>query len=146
MIPTTSRNKCDHGKSSGSLDNRKFPTMAASTRDKCEPSAKASTTFLICLLPKSHLKRIPHLQQMAECIINCRPLTKANGEDGLPPLRPIDLTVGALQPRIDCAFPFLSFPRYELRRGHRYTQKITEMWWERWLKLYVTKLQARQKW
>ena len=84
--------------------------------------------------------------KMAEYVINCRPLTKANSEDGLPPLRPIDLMVGALQPREDYAFPVFSCPRDELRRGLRYTQRITEMWWERWLKLYIGMLQGRQKW
>ena len=75
--------------------------------------------------------------KMAEYVINCRPLTKANSEDGLSPPRPIYLMIGALQPREDRAFPVFSCPRDELRRGHRYTQKITEMWWERWLKLCI---------
>ena len=59
--------------------------------------------------------------KMAEYFINCRPLTKSTSDNGLPPLRPIDLMVGAMEPRRDCASPCLSLPQDELRRGHRFT-------------------------
>ena len=84
--------------------------------------------------------------KMAEYIINCRPLTKSPSDDGLPPLRPIDLMVGALDPRKNCAPPATSSPRDELRRGHRFTKRIAELWWDRWLKTYVSELQQRKKW
>ena len=84
--------------------------------------------------------------KMAEYIINCRPLTKSPSDDGLPPLRPIDLMVGALDPRKNCAPPATSSPKDELRRGHRFTRRITELWWDRWLKTYVSELQERKKW
>ena len=84
--------------------------------------------------------------KMAEYIINCRPLTKSPSDDGLPPPRPIDLMVGALDPRKNCAPPATSSPRDELRRGHRFTKRIAELWWDRWLKTYVSELQQRKKW
>ena len=84
--------------------------------------------------------------KMAEYIINCRPLTKSPSDDGLPPLRPIDLMVGALDPRKNCAPPATSSPRDELRRGRRFTKRIAELWWDRWLKTYVSELQQRKKW
>ena len=84
--------------------------------------------------------------KMAEYIINCRPLTKSPSDDGLPPLRPINLMVEALDPRKNCAPPATSSPRDELRRGHRFTKRIAELWWDRWLKTYVSELQQRKKW
>ena len=84
--------------------------------------------------------------KMAEYIINCRPLTKSPSDDGLPPLRPIDLMVGAMEPRRDCAPPCLSVPQDELRRGYRFTKRIAELWWERWCKIYLSGLQERKKW
>ena len=84
--------------------------------------------------------------KMAEYVINCRPLTKLVSDDGLPPLRPIDLMVGALEPRDNCSYPSISSPNDELRRGYRYTQRIVQLWWDRWYKLYLSTLQKRQKW
>ena len=84
--------------------------------------------------------------KMAEYIINCRPLTKSPSNDGLPPLRPIDLMVGAMEPRRDCTPPCLSVPQDELHRGHRFTKRIAELWWERWCKIYLSGLQERKKW
>ena len=60
-------------------------------------------------------------------------------------LRPIDLMVGAMEPRRDCAPPCLSVPQDELRRGHRFTKRIAELW-ERWCKIYLSGLQERKKW
>ena len=34
----------------------------------------------------------------AEYVMNCRPITKSPSSDGLPPLRPRDLIIGALEP------------------------------------------------
>jgi len=84
--------------------------------------------------------------KIAEYIINCRPLAHSISEDGLPPLRPIDLMVGALEPTTECSFPTSSSPTDELRRGHRYTQRIADLWWDNWMRLYVSHLQGRQKW
>ena len=42
--------------------------------------------------------------------MNCRPITKSQSADGLPPLRPIDLMVGALDPTFFCAYPYCSTP------------------------------------
>ena len=69
--------------------------------------------------------------KMAEYIMNCRPLTRSVSDDGLPPLRPIDLTIGELEPRNDCHPPSLSSPWDEFRHGYRFTKKISELWWER---------------
>ena len=69
--------------------------------------------------------------KMVEYINNCRPLTRSVFEDGLPPLRPIDLMVGALDPTTECSYPLVTEPGDELCRGHRYTKKIAELWWER---------------
>ena len=84
--------------------------------------------------------------KMAEYIMNCRPLTKSVSDDGLPPLRPIDLMIGVLEPRNDCHPPSLSSPRDEFRHGYRFTKKISELWWERWCRIYVSSLQERKKW
>ena len=83
--------------------------------------------------------------KLAEYIMNCRPLTKPD-DDGLPPLRPIDLMVGALEPSYDYIYPCVSRPRDELRKGHRYTQQIAQLWWDRWVNVYTVMLQERQKW
>ena len=40
--------------------------------------------------------------KMVEYLINCRPRTRSVSEDGLPPLRPINLMVGALEPTTEC--------------------------------------------
>ena len=74
----------------------------------------------------------------------CRPLTRSVSEDGLPPLKPIDLMVGALKLTTGCSYPRITKPEDELRRGHRYTKKIAEIWWDRWLQLYLSTMQARQ--
>ena len=66
--------------------------------------------------------------RMAEYVINCRPLSKSCSEYGLPLLRPIDLMVGTLEPshKKSCFKPFTASD--ELRRGHRFSQRITELW------------------
>ena len=56
--------------------------------------------------------------KLAEYIVNCRPLSKSPSDDGLPPLRPIDLMVDALDPRDDCTYPIATQPKDVLRRGH----------------------------
>ena len=86
------------------------------------------------------------ISKMAEYVVNCRPLTKSPSDDGLPPLRPIDLMVGSLDPQDGCSYPTITAPADALKRGHRYTQRIASVWWDKWLKLYVTNLQERQKW
>ena len=67
-------------------------------------------------------------------------------DDGLPPLRSIDLMVGALKPSHDCIYPCVSCPRDELRKGHCYTQQIAQLWWDQWVIVYTVMLQKRQKW
>ena len=59
--------------------------------------------------------------KMAEYVINCRPLAKSCSEDGLPPLRPIDLMVGALEPSEKSIYPKPFTASDELRRGHRFS-------------------------
>ena len=54
--------------------------------------------------------------KMAEYIVNCRPLSKSQSKDGLPPLRPIDLMVGALDPTSNCFYPHCSSPQDLLRQ------------------------------
>ena len=73
--------------------------------------------------------------KLAEYIMNCRPLTKPD-DDGLPPLRLIDLMVGALELSYDYIYPCVSRPRDVLRKGHRYTQQIAQLWWDRWVNVY----------
>ena len=77
-----------------------------------------------------------------EYIINCRLLTQSLSKDKLPSLRPIDLIVGALKLTTECSYPHITEPGNELRRGHRYTKKVAEMWWDRRLQLYLSMLQA----
>ena len=54
--------------------------------------------------------------------------------------------VGALDPTFYCAYPYCSTPHDMLRRGYRYTQRIVELRWDQWFKLYLHTLQRRQKW
>ena len=49
---------------------------------------------------------------------SARPLIRSVFEDELPPLRPIDLMVGALEPTTECSYPRITEPSDELRREH----------------------------
>ena len=119
----------------GGIYERQIRTMKQALRGFSEVLTKSPTDdeFLTCA-------------KMAEYVMNCRPITKSQSADGLPPLRPIDLMVGALDPTFYCAYPYCSTPHDMLRRGHRYTQRIVELWWDQWFKLYLHTLQRHQKW
>jgi len=94
---------------------------------------------------KSDRGRIFDNMQNGRVYCELSPLTKSPSNDGLPPLRPIDLMVGSLEPLQDPMYPSLSSPGDSLRRGHRLTLRIIELWWDKWLKLYLHHLQERQK-
>ena len=82
----------------------------------------------------------------AEFVMNCRPLTKSPSSDGLPPLRPRDLIIGALEPTDVCGPPSLSNSADALRRGHLRSRRISELWWDRWIAEYLPSMQKRSKW
>ena len=54
--------------------------------------------------------------------------------------------VVALKPGHDYIYPCVSRPLEKLRKGHCYTQQITQLWWDRWVNVYTVMLQERQKW
>ena len=98
------------------------------------------------------IQRVPTLDELetsfadAEYVMNCRPLTKSPSSDGLPPLRPRDLMVGALDPADVCGPPALSEPGDILHRGHQRSRRISELWWDRWIAEYLPSMQRRSKW
>ena len=51
-------------------------------------------------------------------------LTRSVYEDRLPPLKSIDLMVGALEPIAEGLYSRIMGAGDELRRGHQYTKKI----------------------
>ena len=78
--------------------------------------------------------------------MNCLPLGRHSGdEDSLQPLRPIDLIVGFCAPGNEGASLYQFASRDEFRKGYVYTQKIADLWWNRWLSTYLPSLQRRQK-
>ena len=82
----------------------------------------------------------------AEYIMNCRPLTKHFSIDTLVPLRPIDLMVGVLPPCNEEETSYVSTLGDRLRKGYKFTQRIADLWWERWVREYINILQKRSKW
>ena len=82
----------------------------------------------------------------SEYIMNTRPLIKHVSKESIVPLRPIDHMVGVIPPCNAEESTHLSSPGDRLRKGYRFTQKIADMWWERWLREYLITLQKRSKW
>ena len=82
----------------------------------------------------------------AEYVINCRPLTRHFSSDNLVPLRPIDLMVGVLPPVNEEEISSISRHGDRLRKGYKFTQRIADLWWDRWLREYLDILQKRCKW
>ena len=80
----------------------------------------------------------------AEYMMNLRPLVKSEDPCSLPPLTPISLMTGYY-----AESPIPVRPSQEgdvIRRGYKFTQRIADLWWNRWIREYVPLLQARQKW
>ena len=75
---------------------------------------------------------------------NLRPLVKSEDPCSLPPLTPIALMTGYYAQSPVPVRP--SEERDVLRRGFKFTQRIADLWWKRWLREYIPLLQARQKW
>ena len=82
----------------------------------------------------------------AEFIMNTRPLTKHFSSDSMVPLRPIDLMIGVIPPSSQEESDYISSPGDRLRKGYKYTQRIADVWWERWIREYMVTLQKRSKW
>ena len=83
----------------------------------------------------------------AEYIMNCRPIGKQYvDEDDIQPLRPLDLMTGYMEPQDDPLPMWEANPIDKLRRGHKFTRRLAQEWWERWLRRYPQKLQERHKW
>ena len=53
--------------------------------------------------------------------------------------------VGALDPRDDCTYPIATQLKDVLRRGHLFSQRLAQLWWEKWYLLYVFILRYRKK-
>ena len=86
--------------------------------------------------------------RQAEYIMNCRPMGKFVGnQDDVKALRPIDLITGYLDPSDSDLLPNETTNiRDKLRRGHQYTRRLAQEWWQRWTNRYLYSLQERQKW
>ena len=86
--------------------------------------------------------------RQAEYIMNCRPMGKFVGnQDDVKALRPIDLITGYLDPSDSYLLPNETTNiRDKLRRGHQYTRRLAQEWWQRWTNRYLYSLQERQKW
>ena len=54
--------------------------------------------------------------------------------------------VGVLEPVDVCGPPTLSSPGDILRRGHKRSRRISELFWERWIAEYLPMMQQRPKW
>ena len=50
--------------------------------------------------------------------------------------------VVALKPSHDYIYPCVSRPRNELRKGHRYTQQIAQLWRDRWVNIVLAYCRA----
>ena len=79
----------------------------------------------------------------AEFIMNTRPLARCGDRERLPPLTPLALMTGKCEgePLND-----ISNDRDTLRRRYKYTQRIADLWWRRWIQEYIPLLQQRSKW
>ena len=81
-----------------------------------------------------------------ETVINSRPLTTVSSDPkDLDPLTPSNVLTGKLSVILP---PPGSFQREDiyLRRRWRKVQYLTDLFWSRWRKEYLTNLQARSKW
>ena len=79
--------------------------------------------------------------------MNCRPLGKhRSDEEDIQPLRPLDLIMGYMEANDDPLPTWDTEPKDKLKRGHMYTCRLSQEWWERWLRRYPLQLQQRQKW
>ena len=83
----------------------------------------------------------------AEYNLNCRLLGRyGSDEDDIEALRPLDLMTGFLEPDHETCLPCGAKFGDKFRRGRKYTYRLAEEWWERWLRRYPSVLQERQKW
>lgn len=79
----------------------------------------------------------------AEFMMNTRPLAKSGDMERLPPLTPLALMTGKCEGE---SFHTESTDRDVIRRGYKYTQRIADLWWRRWIHEYIPLLQKRSKW
>ena len=80
----------------------------------------------------------------AEYVMNCRPLGKhLSDEEDIQSLRPLDLMTGYMEPNEDSLPTWDTEPKNKLRRGHMYTRRLSQEYWERWLRRYPLQLQER---
>ena len=105
------------------------------------------------VLKTDNNKRIPTdfelliILRETEYVMNFLPLGRHSGnEDSLQSLRRIDLIVEFCAPGNKGASLYKSVSRNEFRKRYVYTQKIADIWWNRWLSTYLPSLQRRQKW
>ena len=105
------------------------------------------------ILGSNNHKRVPSDFELlttfreAEYVMNCRPLGKhRSDEEDIQPLRPLDLMTGYMEPNEDSLPAWDTEPKDKLRRGHMYTRRLSQEWWERWLRRYPLQMQERQKW
>ena len=83
----------------------------------------------------------------AEYIMNTRLLEKfIVDQDDFKPLRPINLLTGHLNPLDnDILFSKTTTAKDKLRRGHQYTHRLSQEWWQKWTNRYMLSLQRRSK-
>ena len=105
------------------------------------------------VLKTDNNKRIPTdfelliILRETEYVMNFLPLGRHSGnEDSLQSLRRIDRIVEFCAPGNKGASLYQSVSRNEFRKRYVYTQKIADIWWNRWLSTYLPSLQRRQKW
>ena len=83
-----------------------------------------------------------------ECILNSRPLTYASSDiRDLSVLRPADfLYPGVVTHTSSDVLPFGPVGGDVLRSRWAKVRELVDMFWERWVKEYVSTLQRREKW
>jgi len=50
---------------------------------------------------------------------------------------------GYMAPSNEALIHSTTEPKDELRKGHRYTEKLASDWWKHWIESYLLKLQER---
>lgn len=79
-----------------------------------------------------------------ESILNDRPLTPLSDDPrDCNPLTPNTVLIGKLDPSLP---PDRFLKTDEYRKGYRHTQRMLDLFWDRWQKEYLPLLQKRQKW
>ena len=103
------------------------------------------------ILGAANQKRLPTdfelitICRKEEYIMNTWRLGKFIGyQDDAKSLRPIDLLTGYLNPRDDdLLFSETTTAKDKLRRGHQYTHRHSQEWWQKWTNGFMHSLQQR---